>query len=221
MKKIIITVILLISCYLQAQVTKNLGDFDAVKVFDRLNVKLIPSDESKITITGNRAEEVEIINKNGELKIRMPFPKLLKGNDIKIDLYFKKIESIDATEGSNIVCDIPFDQTALSVNAKEAAKIKVIFGTQKATIRAVSGGILNLKGKTENQEITLGSGGVLKAKDLISVQTTITVSAGGEAEIYATTLVDASVKAGGTIYIYGKPKQLNQKTILGGKIIQK
>jgi hypothetical protein len=43
-------------------------------------------------------------------------------------------------------------------------------------------------------------------------QTTISVS--GNAEIYATTLVDAKVRAGGSIYIYGSPKQINKETLL-------
>lgn len=221
MKKIVVVVTLFLTSYLQAQVTKNLGDFDSVKVFDKLTVKLVPSNENKVSITGTRANEVEVINKNGEVKLRMPFPKLLAGNDIKIELYFKKIESIDASEGSYVSCDLPFKQTILSVNVKEGAQIKAAFDTEKATIRAVSGGILDLTGKTNNQTITIASGGVLQAKDLISSQTTVNVSAGGKAEIHATTLVDAKVKAGGSIYIYGKPKQINQETILGGTIIEK
>lgn len=221
MKKIVVVVTLFLTSYLQAQVTKNLGDFDSVKVFDKLTVKLVPSNENKVSITGTRANEVEVVNKNGEVKLRMPFPKLLAGNDIKIELYFKKIESIDASEGSYVSCDLPFKQTVLSVNVKEGAQIKAAFDTEKATIRAVSGGILDLTGKTNNQTITIASGGVLQAKDLISSQTTVNVSAGGKAEIHATTLVDAKVKAGGSIYIYGKPKQINQETILGGTIIEK
>ncbi len=221
MKKIVVVVTLFLTSYLQAQVTKNLGDFDSVKVFDKLTVKLVPSNENKVSITGTRANEVEVVNKNGEVKLRMPFPKLLAGNDIKIELYFKKIESIDASEGSYVSCDLPFKQTILSVNVKEGAQIKAAFDTEKATIRAVSGGILDLTGKTNNQTITIASGGVLQAKDLISSQTTVNVSAGGKAEIHATTLVDAKVKAGGSIYIYGKPKQINQETILGGTIIEK
>jgi hypothetical protein len=47
------------------------------------------------------------------------------------------------------------------------------------------------------------TGGILKSKELHTSQTTINVSAGGNAEIYATTLVDAKVRAGGSIYIYG------------------
>nr|WP_315155887.1 head GIN domain-containing protein [uncultured Flavobacterium sp.] len=221
MKKIVVVVTLFLTSYLQAQVTKNLGDFDSVKVFDKLTVKLVPSNENKVSITGTRANEVEVVNKNGEVKLRMPFPKLLAGNDIKIELYFKKIESIDASEGSYVSCDLPFKQTILSVNVKEGAQIKAAFDTEKATIRAVSGGILDLTGRTNNQTITIASGGVLQAKDLISSQTTVNVSAGGKAEIHATTLVDAKVKAGGSIYIYGKPKQINQETILGGTIIEK
>ncbi len=84
MKKLIAVAILFIVYNSNAQVTKNLGDFDTVKVFDQLNVKLISSSENKIVITGNRENEVEVLNKNGELKLRMPFPKLLSGNDITI-----------------------------------------------------------------------------------------------------------------------------------------
>jgi hypothetical protein len=46
------------------------------------------------------------------------------------------------------------------------------------------------------------TGGILKSKELHTSQTTNNVSA-GNAEIYATTLVDAKVRAGGSIYIYG------------------
>jgi hypothetical protein len=46
-----------------AQVSRNLGDFDEVKVFDKINVKLIPASENKIVITGDRADEVETVTK--------------------------------------------------------------------------------------------------------------------------------------------------------------
>jgi hypothetical protein len=49
----------------------------------------------------------------------------------------------------------------------------------------------------------------LKSKELHTSQTTINVSA-GNAEIYAT-LVDAKVRAGGSIY--GSPKQINKETL--------
>jgi hypothetical protein len=38
-----------------------------MKFFDKLNVKLIPTSENKAVITGNRENEVELVNNNGEL----------------------------------------------------------------------------------------------------------------------------------------------------------
>ena len=221
MKKSIILVFVIFTQINFAQVTKNLGDFDKVKVFDMLNVKLIPADENKIVITGKRESEVEILTKNGELKLRMPFPKLLSGDAITIKLYFKNIESIDASEGSYVSCDFIFKQTSFELNAKEGSEINISLDVEKVNIKANSGGIIDLDGKVTNQNCSITSGGTLIASELHSSQTTISVAAGGKAEIYATTLVDAKVKAGGSIFIYGKPKHINQETFLGGTIIEK
>ena len=177
--------------------------------------------ENKIVIKGSRESEVQVVNKNGELKLRMPFPKLLSGDDISIQLYYKRIESIDVSEGSIVSSKETFKQTTIDLNSKEGGEINVILDVDNAKVRAVSGGTIKVSGEASNQVANLGSGGILRAKGLHTSQTTISVSAGGNAEIYATTLVDAKVNAGGYIYIYGKPKQINQKTVLGGRIEEK
>ncbi|KFF01763.1 head GIN domain-containing protein [Flavobacterium hydatis] len=218
MKKILIGVAILFVQMSFGQVTKSLGDFDKVKVFDKLSVTLIEGSENKIVIKGSRESEVEVVNKNGELKLRMPFPKLMSGNDMSIQLYYKRLESIDVSEGSIVSSKETFKQTTIDLNSKEGGEINVILDVDNAKVRAVSGGIIKVSGKATNQVANLGSGGFLRARTLKTSQTTINVSAGGNAEIYATTLVDAKVSAGGYIYIYGKPKQINQKTVLGGKI---
>ena len=221
MKKLVIIAFVLLSQITTAQVTKNLGDFDELKVFDKINVKLISASENKVVITGDRADDVETVNTNGELKIRMPFPKLLSGNNIVVKLYFKNIESITASEGSSVSSETDFKQTILGLNAKSGAEIKIALNVDKVNVKANAGGIIKISGKATNQDVVITSGGILKAKDLHTTQTSISVSAGGKSEIYATTLVDAKVKAGGSIYIYGKPKQINKEVFIGGTIIEK
>ena len=222
MKKVLILALAFAAQTSFAQVTKNLGDFNNLKVFDKLNVKLISSTENKAIITGDREDEVEFVNKNGELKIRMPFPKLLSGDAISIKLYYKNIDGIAASEGSFVSSDVNFKETILDLSAREGAEINLhLEGTKKVNVKAVTGGIIELTGNAVNQDVEIMSGGVLKAKDLETSQTTINVSAGGNAEINASVLVDAKVKAGGTIFVYGKPEQINKETILGGKIIEK
>ncbi len=221
MKKLVIIAFVLLSQITNAQVTRNLGDFDEVKVFDKINVKLISSSENKVVITGDRADEVEAVNKNGELKIRMPFPQLLSGNNIVVKLYFKKIEGISASEGSYVSSETDFKQTILNLNAKSGAEINIDINVDKVNVKANAGGIIELSGKALNQDVVITSGGILKAKDLHTSQTSISVSAGGKADIYATALVDVKVKAGGSVYIYGKPKQINKEVFIGGTIIEK
>ncbi len=222
MKKILILVVVLVVQTTFAQVTKNLGDFNTVKVFDKLNVKLIAASENKAIITGDREGEVEFVNKNGELKIRMPFPKLLSGDAVSIKLYFKTIDGIAASEGSIISSDAVFSGTILDLNVREGAQISLhLEGTKKVNVKAVSGGIIQLSGNAVNQDVVIMSGGILEARELETSQTSINVSAGGNAEIKASVLVDAKVKAGGNIYVYGRPEQINKETLLGGKIIEK
>ncbi|MCL6461532.1 MAG: DUF2807 domain-containing protein [Flavobacterium micromati] len=221
MKRVAIIAFVFLSQITIGQVTRNLGDFDEVKVFDKINVKLIPSTENKIEIKGSRAEEMQTVNKNGELKIRMPFPKLLSGDDIVVKLYFKRIESISVSEGSYVSSEINFKQTSLELNATSGGEIDLEINVDKVNIKANAGGIVNISGKATNQNVTITSGGILNAKDLDTAQTSISVSAGGQSEIRANTLVDAKVKAGGSIFIYGKPKQINKDVFIGGTILEK
>ena len=218
MKKLIFIFTVIITQISFAQITKETGDFDALRVFDRINVVLIPSIANKIEINGNRAEDVEIINKNGELKVRMSLNKLLDGEQIKVKLFFKKIDNIEVNEGAFVTSDEIFNQTSISLEAKEGAEIKLKLAVQKVKIRAVSGGIIKIQGKATNQEVSIGTGGILEAENLETEQTTIKITTGGEAQIRASAYVDAQVGAGGTITIFGNPKQIDKKTVLGGTI---
>lgn len=221
MKKIILLGFVFLTQVTFGQTTIELKDFDEVKVFDKLNITLITSAENKAIITGTNQSDVELVNKNGLLKIRMPLTKTMSGDAIKITLYCKRIQSIDANEGSTVNCPDTFKQTSIDLGTQEGAQINAILDVDRATIKAYSGGIINLSGKAVTQVVSINSGGVLKGSDLKTSQSTVTISAGGNAEVNASTLVDAKVKAGGTVTIYGKPKQIKQETFMGGSILEK
>jgi hypothetical protein len=218
MKKLIIGMLILFLQMSFGQVTKTLGDFDTIKVYDKLNVKLVQSSENKLVVKGAREAELEAVNKNGILKIRMPFPKLLSGEDLEVILYYKHIELIDVNEGAIVSGSETIKATSFKVSAQEGGKINVDLEVEKLKVSSVSGGEITLTGKASNQVASLGAGGYLLASKLATSQTTVSVSAGGKADVNASMLVDAKVSAGGSIYIYGKPKQINQKTVFGGKI---
>ncbi|HSD09150.1 head GIN domain-containing protein [Flavobacterium sp.] len=221
MKKILLVGFVLLTQLTFGQTTIQLADFDNVKTFDKLNVTFIASDENKAVITGISQDKVEVVNKNGLLKIRMPLTKMMTGDEAQVTLYFKKIQSIDANEGSTVTCDDTFKQTNLDLSTQEGASITVVLDVEKTSIKAHSGGIIKLSGNAVTQSVSINSGGIVEASELETSQTTVIVSAGGNADVKATALVDAKVKAGGTITIYGKPKEIRQETFMGGNIVQK
>jgi hypothetical protein len=202
----------------QETTTKNLGDFDAVKVFDKISLQLIPSEENKIELSGKNSSEVEIVNNNGELKVRMPIGKFLSGEEVTALLYYKNIQSLDVCEGSYVSNEKEIKQLTFSLNSKEGAEVKLKIEVQKLSVRATSGAKIKLEGTAKNQDIVITSGAVLNAKELQTEQTNVSINAGGRADVRASELVDAKARAGGTITIFGKPKQINQKTVLGGSI---
>jgi hypothetical protein len=221
MKKIILIAFAMISQFNFSQTTIKLENFDQLKVFDQLNVTLIPSNENKLVVSGKNESSFETVNKNGVLKLRMKLLKLLSGEDIKVSLYFKNIKSIDANEGSIVSSKHIFKQTTMDLFSQEGAMIEVDLDVESTTLKLNSGGIINISGKAVTQKVTITSGGILNAKNLATSQTTVSVSAGGSADVKANTLVDAKVKAGGNIRIYGKPKEIKQETFVGGTITEK
>lgn len=221
MKKIILMVFVFVTQLNFGQTTIKLENFDELKVFDQLNVTLVQSDENKVVVSGKNENDFEAVNKNGVLKLRMRLTKMLSGEDTKVTLYFKNIKSIDANEGSIVSSKHIFKQTTLDLSSQEGAKIDVELDVDNTTIKIYSGGIISLWGKAVTQKTTINSGGIFYGKDLVTSQTSVSVSAGGSADVNATTLVNAKVNAGGSISIYGKPKEIKQETFAGGIITEK
>jgi hypothetical protein len=217
MKKIVYS-LLLISSIGYSQTEKEVGDFNKVTTFDQIDVRLIPADVNKVVLTGNGSDEVELVNKNGELKIRMPFSKLLDGDNISAAVYFKKIDAVEANEGSRISSEKEITNTSFDIKAKEGAEIHLNLQVEKLIVRVANGSKIELEGIATNQDVLVNSGGEYKGEKLHTNLTDITVNAGGNASIFATELVTAKVRAGGMITIYGKPKQINKKIIAGGSI---
>ena len=217
MKKIIYSLLFLNSLAF-AQVEKSVGDFNKVTSFDKIDVELVLSTENKVILKGTNSEEVELINNNGELKIRMPLEKLLGGDHISVTVYFNNLTAVEANEGSRIACGDKIKATSFEINAKEGSQIRLTLEVGKLNVRVANGSTINLEGSADNQDVLVNSGGIFEAKNFKTNQTVIALNAGGEADIYATDLVEAKVRAGGDITIYGKPKQINQKVIAGGSI---
>ena len=213
-----LTILFTTLIFAQEPISKTVGEFSTLKVYDLINVQMIQSDENRVEITGKNAKDVTVVNKNGKLKIRMNLDEIFDGNDTEVKLYYTGVDIIDANEGAYISSSDVVKQYEIELKAQEGGKIKLELDVKEADIKAVSGGIIELTGKANNQDISINTGGIYKGKDIESTTTSITIKAGGEADVNASELVDIKIRAGGDVYIYGDPNTVNESRALGGRI---
>ncbi|WP_299114919.1 head GIN domain-containing protein [uncultured Winogradskyella sp.] len=220
MKKIIFILALSVVFVTNAQETieKTVGEFKTVKVYDLINLKMIKSNEDKVIISGKNRKDVQVVNKNGKLKIRMKLEESYDGNDTVVILHYTSVDVIDANEGAKVTLNDPIEQFEIDFKTQEGAEITAEIKTTYANFRAVTGGIINITGSTKNQDISIYTGGVFNGKELKTEQTDVSINAGGEAYVNASEYVDIRIKAGGDVYIYGKPKKIDENRVLGGRI---
>ncbi|WP_179021442.1 head GIN domain-containing protein [Winogradskyella forsetii] len=215
---LLIALILGFNSNAQESIEKKLGEFDTVKVFDLIHVKMVASDENKVIISGENTKNVEVVNNNGTLKIRMSLKEIFDGNHTTVTLYYVNVDVIDANEGANITVNETIKQYEIDLSVQEGGEITADLETTYANFKAVTGGSIHVTGSSKNQDISIYTGGVFNGRDFITEKAEVSINAAGEAKVNATETVIAKVKAGGTIYIYGNPEQIDESTILGGKI---
>ena len=220
MKKIGLLLLLFTTKWLLAQ-EKKVGDFTKVTAFDQIDVMLIPSDENKVILSGSGSDEVELINKNGELKIRMPLIKMLSGDNISATVYYIKLNAVEANEGSRIGSDLLVSSEDFNIITKEGSSVELTLDVKNLLLKMNDGSKVNLEGKSDNQDVLVNSGSVYRAEKLQTTATTITANTGAEGSIRVSDLADAKCRAGGKVYIYGKPMRINKKIIAGGEIYEK
>lgn len=217
MKKILGS-LMLVACQLAfAQSTRNVGDFSSLKVYNKINVTLIPSNQSKVE-TENNDPDIETVNKNGELKIKLSPAKILSGDQISVKVFYEKLNDIQASQGSTISSTDELDANMLSLTSNEGSKINLNIDASKLNIKTNSGGEIKISGTADNQDVVVNSGGKYYGKDAESKNTKVTANAGGVAEVNVSESVNATTRAGGIIEIYGDPADRKIKNIIGGKI---
>lgn len=220
MKTILTIALLVVTSILTAQnpKEKGVGDFSEVKVYDLIEVNLIKSDTNSVEITGEDIEDVEVINKNGKLKIRMKLDKIFNGEKTFVAVYYTELKVIDGNEGAFISSNELITQDYIELRAQEGARLKIGLDVDKVEVRAVTGGIIETRGKAVSQDITLNTGGIYEGKSFETKNTTVNIKAAGEADVHASKQVNAKVLAGGDVFIYGNPENIQEKTTFGGRV---
>jgi len=221
MKNLIVLTALIVSfCSLaQEKTTKDLEKFTELKAFDQIEVTLIKSDKNQVVLMGEDQGDVDIENKKGLLKIKMDFENHMDGEDVEAKVYYtEELTLLDANENAKIFSEGTFKGKEVKIAVQEGADVEMKVEIENLYVKSTSGSTVTLTGNATNQEVVANAGGKVYNKALDTETTKVTVNAGGSAEIKASTLADAKVRAGGTISIHGNPQKVEKDKVFGGKI---
>ena len=203
----------------QTTITKKLGDFSKIKIYNGIDVELIKSTESKVIITGKKAEKVIIKTKNNTLKISLKLPETTADGNVKITLYYASIlKIIDGNEGATITGK-DIKQPEIEIKGQEGAFINLVLNVKYLKVKSSSGAVIKLTGSTKNQNIDANLGGIYHGFKLnVSDLNHVRAGSGSKVEVQSGNTLDARASLGGAIYYKGKPEVLKDKKVIGGVI---
>lgn len=205
----------------EEMITQELEKFTVVKGFDGISINLIKSDVNRAVITGANTKKVAIVNNYGVLKLRMEIDKIFSGYRTFVNLYHtEELKVIDVNEDARIGSEKLIIQDVLELKAQEGGELELNCQTEQLLVKSITGGEIVTTGFSDNQDVIINTGGFYNGKAFKTKFTTVSVNAGGNAEIYATDYIKANVKAGGEVLVYGDPLKMDEKTVFGGRIIR-
>ena len=220
MKKLAVLImgVISFSAFAQDIVDKEVGDFKEIKVYDLIEVNLIQADENRILIKGENVYDIKWANKDGTLKLKMQLEKKFSGENTLIEVYYKQLNVVDSNEGAKIVFNEMIKQDEIELRAQEGGSIRAGIDVNYARIKAVTGGVVEAFGMAEKQVINVNTGGAFRGQEFKTERSSVSISAGGEVELHATDKVEIDVTAGGDVYVYGNPAEVEKNTFAGGRI---
>ena len=199
---------------------RSVKSFDGVDASGPVQVFLTGGDREALTVTvqGIELERIRTEVSGNKLEVKPDTGVFTSGSpDIRVEVTYTKIRELSAGSGAKLVTGtvLTGDKIEVNVSGGSSAEIKVDVNTLASTV--VSGGELSVSGKAKNHELTVNTTGKLSGFELLCENAFVKIGSGGFAEVYASELVEGTVKSAGGLRFKGEPKKERIETSTGGK----
>lgn len=221
MRKIIFVCITLVSLNALGQKSVRINDdINALKISAGIQVELYTdAEENKIVANEMVFEAINYKVRDNQLRISSRIEALIEGDvPLRLKVYVQKLSNLNVVQGSSAEFQNIFETSQLVLRAGEGSTISGELKVNSLEVKVLSGGLIDLKGIANTQDVEVKTGGGYEAQNLKTENTSVKISYGGEAQVYATKNCGAKVIAGGIIDIYGNPEFFNEKRNFGGEI---
>lgn len=203
-----------------SQDERTLDYFDAISVAGDVELVLIPGEEARAVITteGISEDDVSVFIKGKTLKIQL-IEGLFQGNEhARVEVTYQQLRALKASAGAKASSTAPITGDQLALRASSGAQMELAVEVNSLEASVSEGGVINIEGNTETQDITASTGGQYRGLDLQCSRTYVKANTGGQAEVVANKRLDASANTGGQIDYTGDPEEKNTRSLISGGI---
>lgn len=219
MKNKLLIILLFLGYGMVAQeVRVDLENFSEIEISRGLKVNISQGEANLAVITGDSRDKIQVRVNKGVLVIKSSLTQLLEKDNTLINITYKQMQSLQARQNSTVEFCSKIVQPLIKIRASEGAQIFANMDVENLVATASTGGNVTLIGNALIQEIDVKAAGEFKGENLTGESVNVVSNGGGNANVFAKKYVNATVRAGGHIYIYGDPDRVEEKTSFGGTI---
>ncbi len=197
--------------------TRSCPDFNAIEMATAGKVYLTSGPVHAVTVSvdDNVLEYITTSVKNEKLFIGVQRGVQLSDFNLVVNITLTDLHELITSSAGSIIGKNKFEADFVRLMTSSAGDIKLELAAGKLESICSSAGDLFLKGNVTEHNAIVASAGNLYAFNLITNTTRITISSAGNAEVYATQLLDATLSSVGSLYYKGHPTITHRISSLG------
>ena len=189
--------------------------FSTLELHGAYNVSLASGAEPSVSIdTDENMHELILVESDGKvLKISSKRESVLRPTRMDLHIvYSGSLEKISVIGACKLSAHDKLVSERLHLNLSGASDLHLDLELESLLTNVSGAGNIHLRGLAANHRAELSGASNLRAEDLITKTTRISLSGAGSAQVYATEHLDASISGVGKIEYAGNPKEKSINT---------
>ena len=196
----------------------KIDPFDEIILLGNVSALLVEGTTESIDIKNDEDQlEYEVVGKSLKVKAK-DLVKYNKTPTVKVVITYKTIRIIRARAGASVYSQNPITGDKIVLRFSSGASGEIEISQNSLEVNVSEGGNLQLKGKTQWQEVRVATGGIVSAYDLECDNAFVKANTGGSAQVTARKSIDANANTGGSIIYKGNPKKIKEKDGISGTV---
>lgn len=212
---------MLSNAYATNSETRSIKTFDSIKVSGPVILHLSEgsSDSVKISVEDDDPDKIitEVEGKKLEIK---PKTSSFIESGVKFDVYvtYETLRGLRSGNKAEVQGESVIKGDKLDVEVLNGSTMNIQIDVNTLSCNVTGTGELTVSGKTVDLKSEVNTKGVLHAFDLDCENAYVKLGTGGIAEIYATELIEGSVKTASKLTFKGDTKKQRVEKSTGGRI---